>query len=130
MDTCSQHNELQKDIKCLVRGQIQMQEEMSGISKTLTKLEDTNLNIIALRGEVATLSKTFERNEKDHDEMFTRIRAVEDASCHPRLTALEQDKGKCQAVQKVEARQEKMLWAGVATIALALITTLIKVVWK
>ena len=130
METCSLHGPLADDIQLLVRGQIKMQEEISGIGKTLLKLEDTNLQIIALRGEVAALNKNFDRNDKEHDELFTRMRSLEDIGCNARLKDLEANQGRCDALLKVEARQEKMLWGGVITVCLAFLATLLKAVWK
>jgi len=127
---CEHHGALAEDIQLLVRGQIQMQEQMSGIGVTLLKLEDTNIQIVALRGEVAALDKNFERNEKAHDEIFIRMRVLEDVGCSPRLKSLEAEQGQCPAIKKVEARQEKMLWGGVVTVGLAFLATLLKVAWK
>ena len=100
------------------------------MAKTMTKLEDNNIQIVALRGEVAAISKAFDKSEREHDELFLRLRGIEEVGCNPRLNHLEEIQGKCQPVLDLKANQDRMIWGGIVMVGLAMVVTVIKAVWK
>ena len=100
------------------------------MAKTMAKLEDNNIQIVALRGEVAAISKAFDKSEIAHTEIFNRLRAVEEIGCSPRLKNLEEGKGECPAVKDLKVNQDRMIWGGVIMTGVALVVTVIKAAWK
>lgn len=103
VEPCALHPTLATDISGITRcvGRLEeshhemmstqagMAASLQAISDTMVKLEDTNIQIVALRGEVASLNRAFDKSETEHTEIFNRLRSVEEMGCRPRLQKLE-----------------------------------------
>lgn len=57
--------------------QIGMQTELKVFSKTMERLAKTSEQIVELRSECLHMIKAHERSERAHDELFERLREVE-----------------------------------------------------
>ncbi len=97
--------------------QAEMAQSLAVMANTLGKIENANIAIERLNGKIEAMFDAFAKSEKEHDDIFDRLRALEKVGCSPRIT-------------KLEGRQDKQLWSGVALVGLALLATLIKLVWK
>ena len=130
MEQCSGHATLDKKISSIETSMADICASIRVMSKTMLKLEDNSLQIAALQIEVVSIFKIFDKAEKERDELFDRVRALEDIGANPRLRKIEASQGACSTLQDVKARQDKVLLGGVLAVIIALIGTVLKVTWK
>jgi len=97
--------------------QAKMANSIAVMANTLKKIEDTNVIVERLAGKLDSVFLLFNKSEKDCDEIFKRIRDMENISANPRL-------------KRLEGRQDKMLWGGVISVFGMFLITVIKAVWK
>ena len=57
--------------------QVSMQAELKVFSRTMERLAKTSEQIVELRSECLHMIKAHERSERAHDELFERLREVE-----------------------------------------------------
>ena len=97
--------------------QAEMANSLAVMANTLKKIEDTNVIVERLSGKLDSVFLLFRKSEKDCDDIFKRIRDLENLSTNPRL-------------KRLEGRQDKMLWGGVISVFGMFLVTVIKAVWR
>ena len=95
--------------------QAEMATSLAVMASTLEKIENTNVVIERLAGKLDSIFVTFSKMEKAHDELFERLRVLENLGCGARI-------------KKVETRQEKQLWGLITAVGVAVLGILGKLI--
>ena len=57
--------------------QMEMATSLAVMANTLEKIENTDVIIERLNGKIVAMFDAFEKSEREHDDLFNRLRAVE-----------------------------------------------------
>ena len=108
MEQCQSHIILDGKIDSIAASMAAISANLETMAATMAKLEDNNIQLVALREEVKALTKAFDKSEKEHDEIFVRLKDIEAVGCHPRLKKLEETQTKCPQVVALTKQVDKI----------------------